>query len=160
MLIAHASIPADNPRQAATILADIMNGEAIPFPPAGPGAFTAWSGDGEINFEVVPRGATIHYDEGGGGWQPDTTSGRRSECHLAVCVNRPETEILAIARQAGWPARHCERGGGIFSLVEVWVDGCFMIEFLDPAQTAVYRQRITPANWKAMLRERGLPTAA
>jgi hypothetical protein len=162
MLIAHASMPADNPKMAATILAEIMNGEAIPFPPAGRNAWAAWSGDGEINIEIVQRGMTIHYDEDAeaGGWRPDAFKGRRSEVHLAICVDRPETEILAIAKRVGWPARHCERGGGVFNLVEVWVDGCFMIEFLDRAQTALYKERITLSNWKAMLASRGVQTAA
>lgn len=160
MLIAHASIPADNPQFAAAVLAEIMQGEASPFPPAGPEAWMAWSGDAEIEIEVVPRGRTIHFGDSEGGWRSDAFKGRRSEVHIAVCVDRPETEILAIAKRAGWPARHCERGGGVFSLVEVWVDGCFMIEFLDPAQTAIYKTRVTPANWKAMLKQRGLVPAA
>ena len=37
-VIAHASIPADNPRQAAAVLAEMLGGEALPFPPAGPEA--------------------------------------------------------------------------------------------------------------------------
>ncbi|MEJ0022723.1 MAG: hypothetical protein WDN76_04265 [Alphaproteobacteria bacterium] len=151
MMIAHASIPADDPKFTAHVLAEILNGEAIRFPPGGPDAFMAWSGDGKIEFEVVRRGRRITYDETQGNWEMGSTEERASEVHLAVCVDRPESEIIAIARRAGWPARHCERGGGIFSLVEVWVDGVFMIEFLDPAQTNVYLERITPANWKRML---------
>ncbi|MBI1359362.1 MAG: hypothetical protein GC155_03665 [Alphaproteobacteria bacterium] len=156
MLIAHCSIPADNPQSAAQVLAEIMQGEAVRFPPAGPHAWMAWSGDGEVEFEVVPRGATLHYDPEEGAWREDESAGRRSEVHVAVCVNRPETEIIAIAKRAGWPARHCERGGGYFSLAEVWVDGVFMIEFLDPAQTAVYKKRVTARNWKAKLVEMGV----
>jgi hypothetical protein len=33
--IAHASIPADNPKHVAEVLAEILSGEAMPFPPAG-----------------------------------------------------------------------------------------------------------------------------
>jgi hypothetical protein len=72
---------------------------------------------------------------------------RWSDSHLAICVDRGKEEILAIAERAGWPARFCERGNGYFSLTEVWVDGAYLIEFLDPAQTAVYRERVTPAIW-------------
>ena len=42
MKIAHASIPADNPHAVAHVLADILQGEALPFPPAGPDAWMAW----------------------------------------------------------------------------------------------------------------------
>ncbi len=160
MQIAHMSIGADNPAQTARILADIMQGECVPFPPAGPEAWTAWSGDGEINFEVVLRGHTLHAGDEEGGWRPDPAAGRLSEVHAAIAVDRSEAEIIEIAQKAGWTARHCERGGGLFSLVEVWIDNAFMLEFLDPAQTAVYKERITLANWKAFLSQHGLMPAA
>lgn len=156
MMIAHASIPADNPKVAAAVLAEIMQGECVPFPPAGPSAVMAWSGDGQTELEVVPRGAVIEYDDVQGNWRQDGPKQKGSEVHLAICVDRPEHEIIAIAQKAGWPARHCERGGGYFSLVEVWVEGAFMIEFLDPAQTRVYKERVTLAAWKKRLAEMGV----
>jgi hypothetical protein len=99
MFIAHASLPADQPERAARVLADIMQGEAMPFPPGGPHTWMAWAGDG--------------------------------------------------SRQAGWPAEQHDRGG-FFSVVEVWVEGAFLIEFLDPQQAASYRRSMTPAHWKAV----------
>jgi hypothetical protein len=39
----------------------------------------------------------------------------------------------------------------LFQLSEVWVEGAFMLEFLDPAQTARYRDVVTPENWKRFL---------
>ena len=156
MMIAHASIPADNPRAVAAVLAEIMQGEVAPFPPAGPHAFMAWSGDGQTELEVVPRGAVIKYEESQGNWRPAGERRAHSEVHLAICVDRPEHEIIAIAHNSGWPARHCERGGGYFNLAEVWVEGLFMIEFLDPAQTKLYRERVTLANWKKKLAEMGV----
>jgi hypothetical protein len=151
MMIAHASIPADDPEAAAKVLAEIMGGEAVRFPPGGPHAWMAWSGDGEIELEVVRRGDVIVYDEQQGGWRADPAARRHSETHLAICVDRPEAEIIAIAARAGWRARHCERGNGYFQLAEVWVDNVFMLEFLDPAQTKTYRQRVSLAKWKEML---------
>jgi hypothetical protein len=41
----------------------------------------------------------------------------------------------------------------VFSLTEVWVEGAFMVEVLDPAQTARYRERVTPQGWKQFLRQ-------
>lgn len=41
MMIAHASLPADNPRRVAEVLAEIMGGEALPFPPGGESAWMA-----------------------------------------------------------------------------------------------------------------------
>jgi len=155
MMIAHCSIPADDPKRTAHVLADILQGEATPFPPAGPGAWIAWSRNGEIELEVVPRGALIHLDGDQGNWRVVADGQRQSEVHVAISVDRPESEIIDIAKRAGWTARHCERGGGYFSLAEVWIDGAFMIEFLDPEQTEIYKERVTPARWKALLAERG-----
>jgi hypothetical protein len=155
-MIAHASIPADDTRKAAAVLAEMMQGEALPFPPAGPNGWKIWSGDGDIDLEVVPRGAMIHDEGTQANWRAGGTGSRLSEVHLAVCVNRPESEIIAIAEKAGWPARHCDRGGGFFGLVEVWVEGCFLIEFLDPAQARQYKERVTAAGWKKKLAEMGV----
>jgi hypothetical protein len=151
MLIAHASIPSDNPKATAQALAEIMNGEAVRFFPGGPDAWMAWSGDGALYVEVIKRGRTLSYGPEQAEFRPgDGAEGRLTESHLAICVDRAATEIVEIARRMGWPARPAERGG-YFSLVEVWVDGAFLIEFLDPAQTKVYAERVTLANWKALI---------
>lgn len=149
--IAHASIPADDPQRAAEVLAEIMGGEAMPFPPAGKDGWMAWSGDGEIEIEITRRGLAVTRGETEAEWCTDGMSRRLSEVHLAICVQRPAAEVLAIARRAGWPARACVRGGDVFALTEVWVEGAFLIEVLDPAQTAHYRKVITPENWKRYL---------
>lgn len=153
MMIAHISIPADDTKLVAEVLADILEGEATPFPPAGPKGWKVWAGDGSIDLEVVERGALIKQGPVEGYWDKQPALVRHSEAHAAICVNRPEAEVIAIARRAGWTARHCERGGGFFSLAEVWVEESFLIEFLDPAQTAVYRERVHARGWKAKLAE-------
>lgn len=149
--IAHASIPADDPRRAAEVMAEIMGGEAMPFPPAGSDSWMAWSGDGTVELEISRRGLVMIHGKEEAEWHPDGVSRRLSDVHLALCVDRPASEVLAIAHRAGWPARHCERGEGLFSLTEVWVEGAFLIEVLDPAQTERYRAVITPHGWKQIL---------
>ncbi|HZQ00034.1 MAG TPA: hypothetical protein VFB13_10875 [Reyranella sp.] len=153
-VIAHASIPADDPKRTAEVLAEIMGGEAVPFPPGGPDSWMAWSGDGEVEIEVTRRGLMVGRGEHEAEWRSDGTTPRLSDVHIALCVHRPAAEVIEIAQRAGWPARHCERGGGIFSLTEVWVEGAFMIEMLDPAQTARYREMVTLKNWKRFIAER------
>jgi hypothetical protein len=149
--IAHASIPADDPKAAAAVLAEMLGGEAMPFPPGGPDAWMAWSADGAVELEIARRGAVLHYGDEQGEWRPGSGASRLSEVHLAICVEKSAAEIMAIAARAGWPARHCDRGGGIFQLTEVWVDGVFMLELLDPAQTRRYREAVTPQTWKRYL---------
>lgn len=151
MKIIHVSIPADDPKRAAEVLAKILGGEALPFPPGGPDSWMAWSEDGAIELEIVRRGDLLACDEDQGNWHRSDHKQRQSECHLAISVARPADEIIAIARDAGWPARLCARGEGFFELVEVWVDGCFMLELFDPVQAAHYERVVTPATWKQFL---------
>lgn len=157
MKIIHASIPADDPKRTADVLATLMDGEAMPFPPGGPASWMVWSHDGTTELEIVPRGHLLACMAEQGDWQQAERTQRHSECHLAISVTRPAEEIIAIAQDAGWPARLCSRGGGYFDLVEVWVDGCFMLELLDPTQTAHYERVVTPGHWKQFLAQ--MPSA-
>jgi hypothetical protein len=148
MMIAHASLPADDPRRVAEVLAEIMEGEALPFPPGGPNTFMAWSRDEAIELEIIPRGRLMAPDPvEGGNWREEQASPRRSEAHLAIAVSRALEDIMAIARREGWTTGDFDRGG-FFRVVEVWVENAFLIEFLDPAQTAAYKRTMTRANWK------------
>jgi len=117
MKLVHASIPADDPQGAARVLAEIMGGEALRFPPGGPDAWMAWSGDGAVELEIIPRGRVLHRDGDQGNWQAQDGGQRLSEVHLAIWVDRPALAVIALAERAGWPARPCERGGGLFGLV-------------------------------------------
>ena len=40
-----------------------------------------------------------------------------------------------------------------FALTEVWVEGAFMIEFLDPAETKRYREAVTPDNMRRVFKQ-------
>lgn len=146
MLIAHISIPADDCRQTARILAEIMQGRAYRFPPGGPEAYMAWSKNAEIEIEVTPRGAFMVAGQDEVEWESGPTR-RSAECHAAICIDRPVTEIMEITERADWRARICDRGG-FFHVVEVWVENAFLIEFLDPAFTAEYRNAMTFQNWE------------
>lgn len=151
MLIAHASIPSDNPEMTARTLAEIMDGEIAPFFPGGPDAFMAWSGDGAHFIEVIKCGRALRYGTEQAEYQQgDGTERRLTECYLAICVDRPASEIVEIARRAGWQARPADRGG-YFHLIEVWVDGAFLIEFMDPAQAKLYSEWVTLTKWKALI---------
>lgn len=151
MQILHASIPADRPKHVAETLAEILQGEAMPFPPAGPDGWMAWACDGSIELEIVPRGHVLHCGELEAVWCPVADAKRLSEVHLAIGVDLPTDEILTLARKAEWPARLCSRGNGMFDLVELWVEGAFLIELFDPKQAAHFQSIVTATSWKAML---------
>ena len=148
--IVHASIPADNPRQVATVLAELLGGEAMPFPPGGPAAWIAWASDGLTEIEVVRRGDRLVRGPDEAEWRPDPALSRGSEVHLALTVDLPAEKIVALARKAGWPLRTCIRGG-LFALIELWVEDAFLIELFDPAQARHFAQAISSEKWRAML---------
>ncbi|MEJ7733679.1 MAG: hypothetical protein WKG00_31350 [Polyangiaceae bacterium] len=79
--------------------------------------------------------------------QGDARGERAAETHFAIAVDRSAAEVVAIAEQAGWRARICNRGG-LFDLVEVWVEGAYPVEVLDPAQMADYRRSMTVEGWQ------------
>jgi len=153
-MIHHASIPANDPKSAAETLAKIMGGEAMPFPVLA-GGWIAWSGDGVTELEIVPRehGYKRNPVAGEVPIKVDVTTGHApSGWHVAISTDVPASEIVAIARAAGWPAEICDRAG-FFSLVEVWVDDVTSVEVLDPEMLAQYRKTFTAKTWKAVLSE-------
>jgi hypothetical protein len=148
-VIAHVSLPADDCAQVARVLAAMLGGDALGFPPGGPGAYNCWSRSNDFQIVVTPRGNLIVEGPTEQGWvsRPRADGERASECHVAIAVERDASEILALAQAAGWHARVCNRGG-LFDLVEVWVENAYLIEFLDPTQLARYRRSMTVDNWK------------
>ena len=155
--ILHASIPADNPRKVADVLAALMGGAAQPFPPGGPDAWIAWADDGQTEIEVVRRGDRLVPGPLEAQWRPQSDHGRSSEVHLALAVPQPADAILACAAQAGWPARRCNRGG-LFELIELWIEDAFLIELFDPDMAHRFAAAISRESWQALL-DSGPPAA-
>jgi hypothetical protein len=149
-MIAHVSMPADDCAHVARTLAAMMGGGALRFPPGGPNAWNAWSRGNDFQIVVTPRGQLILEGPDQQVWAPrsgDASSERAAETHFAIAVERSAREVVAIAERAGWRARVCNRGG-LFDLVEVWVEGAYLVEVLDPAQMADYRRSMTVEGWQ------------
>ncbi len=152
MMFQHCSIPADNPKNAAETLGRIFGGEVTRFPPGGPDAWMAWSKDGSLQLECTPRGTVLVPDENqvalGARAEAPT---RNSEVHIGICVDMPQDEILQIAKEVGWPAYPSVRipGEEGFSVVELWVEGKFLLELCDPVESARLAKAVTVEGWKA-----------
>ncbi len=166
-MINHISVGVNNPENVANVLAELWNGYAFPFPPS-PGGFIVFADDGRgttveftpINIELVPGEgfppeenfsletptenveATFQFSENA----PEYVS-----THLALNTPLSEEEVKAIAAHEGWRALTCNRGGGLFQLIEVWVENRFMIEAFTPEMTARYVEIVTPQNWANFL---------
>jgi hypothetical protein len=80
-------------------------------------------------------------------WQKGVPK-RACETHFALGVPRKARALLAIAERVGWPAQICDRGG-FFEVVELWVEGAFLVELLDPSFVDAYRSSMTVERWKA-----------
>jgi hypothetical protein len=152
-MIAHFSIPARDPRRTAQVFATLIDGACMPFPVV-PGAWVAIARDGSgTGVEVLPE-ASAH-NQGAGDADPsrrangpevmpwevqirqDGAPQEASGFHVAITSPLSVEEIVAVGRAEGWRAVPCDRGG-VFDLVELWIENRFLVEVLPPAGTQRY----------------------
>lgn len=130
-MIHHISLDAKNPKQVATVLAEIMGGQIVPAPPNfRPDSWFVLSGDqyGTL-VEVLPLGTEIWPDDGEAGFHHGTST-PYVPMHAYVSVNLSKEKLLQIGEREGWMTRVCDRGP--FDLVECWIENRQMIEFATP----------------------------
>lgn len=149
-MLFHLSIEADHPANVAEVLAEIWGGVAMPFPPVAEGSWMAFSGaDDGTMIEVYPRGTRLTEtaaDAVGLTAEPQ----RGGATHFAMGTTLPVERIYAIAEREGWSAKYCKRGGK-FGVIEIWVEGCQMIEVLTAEMQREYLDCVTIDNWRMLL---------
>ena len=152
-MLFHVSIEADDPRRVATVLAEIFGGAAAPFPPVAVGSWVALAGDERgTMIEVYPRGTELHIGDGAADALGVQGARRRhGGVHLAMATELDIERIFAIAERELWPVKYCKRGGK-FGVIELWVEGCQMVEVLTPEMQREYLDSITIDNWNRMLK--------
>lgn len=172
-MIAHVSIPARNPHDTAALLATLIDGEAFPFPVV-PGAWIAVARSGSgLAVEVYPETMAHHPGTGEADpsiqpdgprampWEdqiyPDQQQIRASAFHFAMASPLTEERIVDVARRAGLRALACDRGG-VFKVVEVWLENAILVEVLTGEEFERYRAFMNPAACVAMF-GRGSPPA-
>ena len=62
---------------------------------------------------------------------------RFAAVHGAMATPLDQDEVLAIAAREGWPAKYRKRGG-MFGVIELWIEGRQMMEILTPDMQAEY----------------------
>lgn len=137
-MLHHVSFAAENPREVAVILADLIGGRVSRFGP-WPGGYIAWAPDAAgTAIEIYPLGTELSPHPAGGQAQfaHNYFAQRLSPVHAAVSVDRSEDEIMQVAARAGWQATRLDRGG--FEVIEVWVENAVMLEVLTPAMATRY----------------------
>lgn len=150
--IFHAPIPAVDPPRVARVLAAIWSGQVMPFDPV-PGALVVLAGDAHGSaIEVYP--ATTCLVPG----QDDAMFDSRDRAdpgpagvHLALATQLGEAELHALAAQEGWRSVRCSRGG-LFDVIEFWLENRFMVELLTPDMQAAYRAGSSPDAWREALK--------
>jgi hypothetical protein len=159
-MLFHISIAAERPKQAARLIAELWRGRAFPFPPVAQGSWIAMAGDDRGSaIEVYPLGTELH--EGHGETSARALAGRPSRngpVHVAIATGLDTEEVEAIAKRFGAPAKVCARGP--FHVIEVWVEGCFMIEVLTPRMQAEYLANMNVAGYESFLAASELAIAA
>lgn len=158
-MINHISIGANNPEHVANVLAEIWDGIVYPFPPT-PNSYFVIANDGRgTAVEIIPNGVVLIPGEGlpdendpnsateeyEGKFVASDLKPRFVATHLNVNTKKSIEEIREIAKREGWRVLVCNRGEGLFQLVEVWIENTFMLEVMTPEQTARYIEVTDPA---------------
>ncbi|HQU90855.1 MAG TPA: hypothetical protein PLK77_01085 [Pyrinomonadaceae bacterium] len=166
-MINHISIAVNEPERVANFLAEVWEGIVYPFPPV-PGGFFVIANDGNgTAVEVTPAGTILVPGEG----LPDENDLEASTeeheaqfiksefipryvaTHLNINTKKSIDEIREIANREDWRVLVCNRGGGLFQLVEVWLENTFMLEVMTPEQTERYIEITDPKFMAAAFEE-------
>jgi hypothetical protein len=158
-MIAHVSIPAHRPLEIAQFLSRLIDGKVFSFPVVE-GAYIAIADDGSgLSIEVYPLGTSHHPGQGevdpsvrptGPQTMPwedqifrDAADPGFTGHHMALKTRMSEGQVLAMAREAGFRALSCERGG-VFRVIEVWIENRYLIEVMTESELARYRAFMNP----------------
>lgn len=159
-MLFHISIAAERPKQAARLVAELWRGRAYPFPPVAEGSWIAMAGDAKGSaVEVYPLGTELHQGDGESSVRP--LAGRPSRngpVHVAIATELGVDEVKRIAERFGAPAKLCPRGP--FHVIEIWVEGSFMIEVLTAEMQAEYLANLNFDGYERFLASTGLAAAA
>ncbi|MEA2774911.1 MAG: hypothetical protein QOF90_317 [Acetobacteraceae bacterium] len=156
-MIHHLSIAARDPKQAAGVLAELMGGTALPFPP-NPGSFFALQLDEHgSGVEVYPAGTELQPGGEVGGKFVKQDARLYGSTHFALSVATDADTVQAIAQRAGWHCYDCNRGP--FHVIEVWVENETMVEILPPDYAREYLAFTRPDNVRAAMAKAGTASA-
>jgi hypothetical protein len=159
-MLFHISMAAERPEQAARLIAELWRGRAYPFPPVAEGSWIAMAGDDRGSaIEVYPLGTELHPGDGESAVRPSAgRPTRNGPVHVAIATELGVDEVKRIADRHGAPAKVCDRGP--FHVIEVWVEGGFLIEVLTADMQAEYLASFDFAGYERYLAATGFAAAA
>jgi len=157
-MLFHLSIDARDPRHVAHVIAELFGGgTATPFPPVSEGSWLAMADDERATaVEVYPRGTRLEERDGDfdavGVYDEAARRVPGFSTHFAMATRLSRGDVMAIAMREGWPAKYRKRGG-VFGVIEFWIEGERMIEVLDQQMQAEYLAAMTVDNWTSFIAE-------
>jgi len=148
-MLFHMSIAAREPRHVAEVFAELWGGKVFPFRPVCDNGWIAIAGDERgTAIEVYPQDIVLRETEGDFDAHGESMPGAAyTPTHAAIATDMTLEQVLALAAREKWPAKYRKRGG-MFGVVEMWIEGRQMIEVLTPPMQAEYLASMNPANWK------------
>ena len=157
-MIYHLSIAAREPQRVASVIAELWQGFATPFPPVAEGSWLAMAGDDRASaIEVYPTGSGLHSVDGDADAvaRNNPTASPRSASHAAIATPLSADAVHAIAAREGWIAKYRKRGN-IFGVIELWLENDTMLEVLTADMQRGYLAGMATAKDHAPT---GLPSA-
>lgn len=153
-MIHHISIAVNNPLQVARVLAEILQGSVIPFPP-NPGSYITLAADrfGTL-IELYPLGSEMIPDahKGEVGFQINQQPSHYTPFHAAISVPVSLEEIERIGLREGWRVFPAKRDG-LFDVIEFWIENRLMLELLTPAIAPKYLNAFNPETLPALIEQ-------
>lgn len=145
-MIYHASIPAMDPERVASVLGELLSARVFDFHAFRKSKIVVVGDDHGTAIEVYPHSSELIAGDTMVAARPSGRDSSHSATHLAMSCPLSEQAILDICAREGWLARRCDRGP--FELIEVWIEGQFLVELFPPELQSVYRQAMTVENWE------------
>lgn len=153
-MIHHISIAAHCPQQVSQVLAEILQGQSVPFPDY-PGSYIALAFDPQgTMIEVHPFDTALF--PGRKANEPsqllaNPVRSNYTAIHAAISVPTHQSEIQVIADREGWRMAHCQRKD-YFEVIEFWVENQLLLEFLPPELVTQYLAFMEPRSLQQVAR--------
>ena len=160
-MIHHISIAANNPLHVSQVLAELLQGQSVPFP-GYLESYVALAFDAQGTMvEVHPFGTALFpgdkADEAAQ-LQTNPKSSHYTANHTAISVPVSAAQIQEIAKREGWRMLHCHRGD-YFDVIEFWVENQLLIELLSPEVVGQYLAFMDPRSLLATAQAISSPPA-
>lgn len=145
-MLHHISLPVENPLHVAQVLAELLKGQAAPFP-SHPGSYMVIEGDAHGTLiELYPAGTELipGYATHPVGFALNAFASPFTGVHAAMSVPINAETIAEIGDREGWRTVTCDRGP--FKVIEFWIENKLLLELLPAPLATQYLEFMQPDN--------------